>query len=415
MIFVMIPDGPAIDIGRLETSLKDLSRIGALRSGGVCRLAFSAEDKAARDCIETRMRDLELEVIIDRIGNIMGMRKGLEAGPVVLTGSHIDTVATGGVLDGSLGVMAALEVVATLADAGIETQRPVGVVSFVNEEGARYMPDMMGSLFFRGDLTLDDLRPVSGVDGTTLGDELVRNGLTGTADLSDLELHSFVELHIEQGPVLQRENKAIGIVEGVQGIKWIEFRIEGSTAHAGTTPTAMRRDAGYVAGATVQFVRRLAGEIEDQRATVGRLTLSPNLVNVVAEEARFTVDLRNPDAIRLRDAEEMLIRFVEEIAAAEGVVVEHHCRVDVAPVDFDRRIVELIKESTGKLGYSAQRIISGAGHDAQILAPTCPTAMIFVPSRDGISHNVREYTSAEQIEAGANVLLHTILTLAQAR
>jgi N-carbamoyl-L-amino-acid hydrolase len=409
----MSPEQLSIDIKHLQASLAELARIGSLPSGGVCRLAFSPEDKAGRELVASRMHALGLSVHVDGIGNIMGVREGREAGPVVLTGSHIDTVATGGVLDGSLGVVAALEAVAALNEAGVKTRLPVGVISFANEEGARFMPDMMGSLFLRGDLTMEDLRPIAGIDGTMLGDDLDQYGMSGNANLSSFGFHSFVELHIEQGPILERENKSIGVVEGVQGIKWIEFRIEGSTAHAGTTPIELRRDAGYVAGAAVEFVRSLATEIENQRATVGSLTLSPNLVNVVAEEARFTVDLRNPDAKRLLHAEKKLLEFAEAKAAAEGVGMEHRSRADVAPVEFDPQIIALIEAKAESLGYASRRIISGAGHDAQIMADVCPTAMIFVPSRGGISHNIQEYTAARDIEAGANVLLHTLLALAQ--
>jgi N-carbamoyl-L-amino-acid hydrolase len=398
---------------RLQSRLGDLARIGALEGGGVCRLAFSDADKAGRDFIEERMRGLGLQVRIDRIGNITGVRAGSVAGPVVLAGSHTDTVGTGGCFDGSVGVLAALEAVETLNDACIRTRRPVAVMSFVNEEGARFMPDMMGSLVFCGDLSVEAARMSVGIDGSTVGENLERTGFAGPAEPGGLKLHSYLELHIEQGPILETEKLTIGVVEGVQGIRWICYTLRGATAHAGATPISMRRDAAYVSGAVIRYARELSHEIEGQRATVGSLSLSPNLVNVVAEEARLTVDLRNPDAARLGMAEERLRNFVIRAASAEGVQVECEKRVDVAPVRFAGEVVAAIESAARQLGYPAGRLISGAGHDAQILAAICPTAMIFIPSCGGISHNIREYTAPEDIEAGANVLLHTILALAE--
>jgi N-carbamoyl-L-amino-acid hydrolase len=299
-----------------------------------------------------------------------------------------------------------------LNEARITTRRPLAVINFVNEEGARFMPDMMGSLVLRGDLRVEEVRRISGIDGTLVGKDLDRFGFAGDDDFGKHAIGCYVELHIEQGPVLEQENMNIGVVEGVQGIRWIAFTLRGAAAHAGSTPIHLRHDAAYVAGEIVRCARRFSLEIEGQRATVGSLTLSPNLVNVVAEEARLTVDLRNPDGARLGQAEDELYRFVNQTAAAEGVLVEHEKRVDVAPVAFDGRMVHAVDASAHSLGYSAMRMISGAGHDAQIMAKVCPTAMIFVPSHAGISHNITEYTAPEDIERGANVLLHTLLSLA---
>jgi len=396
---------------RLERRLEELARIGALESGGVCRLAFSPADKAGRNYVEGRMRSLGLEVRIDAIGNLMGIRPGREPGPVAVCGSHTDTVGTGGRYDGATGVLAGLEVMETLNEAGITTQRPLAVISFVNEEGARFMPDMMGSLFVRGDLGIGQARAVIGIDGTSVGSNLDDDTFPGSDDFHGFSFGSYLELHIEQGPVLESEGIQIGVVEGVQGIRWIELNLEGAAAHAGATPIEMRRDAGYVAGAIAQYARRLSLEIDAQRATVGFLSLYPNLVNVVAEQARLTVDLRNPDSARLGEAERRLHDFVEQTAALERVRVRSEKRVDVAPVVFDARIVGIVEAKARVLGVSSRRMISGAGHDAQIMAGLCPAAMIFVPSSGGISHNVREYTSAADIECGANVLLHTLLEL----
>jgi len=398
---------------RLQEQIAALGRIGALPGGGVCRLAFSPADKEARDRIEDRMRHLGLEVHIDRIGNIAGVRRGEQPGPAVLAGSHIDTVGTAGLLDGSYGVLAALEAVETLNEAGARTRKPLAVMAFVNEEGARFMPDMMGSLIFRGDLSVEDARRITGIDGTTIGENIDRTGFAGPELPGALPVHCYVELHIEQGPVLESEGRTIGVVEGVQGILWLAYTLRGATAHAGTTPLEMRRDAAYVAAAVVHHARRLALEIEGQRATVGAITLAPNLVNVVAEEARVTVDLRNPDSGRLRMAAEKLHDLVLETARAERVEVERQTRVNVPPVSFDPSIVETVEAAAAGLGYGSRRMLSGAGHDAQIMASVCPAGMIFVPSRGGLSHSTREHTAPENLEAGANVLLHTLLSLSR--
>jgi N-carbamoyl-L-amino-acid hydrolase len=389
-----------------------LARIGALAGGGVRRLAFTAEDKQGRDYVEARMRSLGLDVRIDRIGNMLGTRRGASTGPLVLAGSHLDTVGTGGRLDGSLGVVGALEAVETLNDASVSTRCPIGVMAFANEEGARFMPDMMGSLVFRGDLQVDDARLQLDRDGVSVGEAIDRTGYAGTGDVTDVALKAYLELHIEQGPLLEHANATIGVVEAVQGLTWITFTFTGETAHAGATPIEMRRDAAYVASAVVQYARTLSREIEGQRATVGALSLFPNVVNVVAERATVTVDLRNPDADRLATAERRLLQLVADTAAAERVAVAHTVDVRVPPVRFDPVVVEQVQLAAAALGYRSMRITSGAGHDAQIISGKFPAAMIFVPSRGGISHNVTEHTSLNDLEAGVNVLLRALLALA---
>jgi len=407
-----MPVSLRINAARLQHHLDQLARIGALASGGVCRLAFSEADKQGRDYIEARMRSLGLMVRVDRIGNILGVRPGANAGPLVLTGSHVDTVGTAGRFDGSVGVIGALEVIETLNDASVSTGHPIGVIAFANEEGARFVPDMMGSLVFRGALPIGDARSRVDRDGVSVGEAIDRTGYAGTDDFTDLDVRAYLELHVEQGPVLENANMTIGVVEAVQGLTWLTFTLTGATAHAGATPIEMRRDAGYVAAAIVQYARTLSHEIEGQRATVGSLSLSPNIVNVVAEHARVTVDLRNPDADRLAMAEQHLHRFVAATAAAERVTVSHIVDVRVPPVRFDPVVIGRVQDAATALGYRSMRLVSGAGHDAQILARKFPAAMIFVPSRGGISHNVTEFTSTSDLEAGANVLLHAVFALA---
>jgi N-carbamoyl-L-amino-acid hydrolase len=359
------------------------------------------------------MRELGLTVSIDAIGNVVGVRGGSEVGAPVMTGSHIDTVRTGGRYDGNLGVLAGLEVIAVLNGAGIVTRRPLAVAFFTNEEGARFSPDMMGSLVYVGGLALDEALATVGIDGVTVGDSLGQIGYAGPAPCGEPSAHAYIELHVEQGPVLEAERIEVGAVESVQGISWTEFTLHGVSNHAGTTPMRLRHDAGYVACEIASEARRIAQEMGgDQVATVGAIDLSPNLVNVIAYKAVFTVDLRNTDETALQHAENRLHAYAREVAGNEGVQVSSRRLARFEPVTFDPATVGLVEETALSQGFSVKRMPSGAGHDAQMLARICPAAMIFVPSVGGISHNVKEYTTPEQIEAGANVLLHALLRLA---
>ncbi len=402
-----------IDADRLAARIAALGAIGKIPGGGVCRLALSDEDRAGRDLVVSWMRELGLSVSIDGIGNVVGVRAGTESGAPVMAGSHIDTVRTGGRYDGNLGVLAGLEVIQTLNAANIVTRRSLAVAFFTNEEGARFNPDMMGSLVYVGGLPLGTALATVGIDGVSVGDCLQKVGYGGTAPCGNPSVHAYVELHVEQGPVLDLEGITIGAVEGVQGISWTEFTVRGVSNHAGTTPMRMRHDAGYVACAIAQHAREIARALGgDQVATVGAITLAPNLVNVIANHAVFTVDLRNTDEAILQEAERRLHAFATEIAAAEGVTFSHRRLARFEPVAFDPAVVDLVEATARELGHSVRRMPSGAGHDAQMLARICPAGMIFVPSIGGISHNVKEFTALADIEAGANVLLQTLLQLA---
>ena len=359
------------------------------------------------------MRELGLAVTIDAIGNVVGVRQGLESGAPVMSGSHIDTVRTGGRYDGNLGVLAGLEVIQTLNDANITTRRPLAVAFFTNEEGARFNPDMMGSLVYVGGMPLGEALATVGIDGESVGDCLKKIGYDGAAPCGKPQVHAYVELHVEQGPVLDLEGVTIGAVEGVQGISWTEFTVLGVSNHAGTTPMRLRHDAGYVACAIAHHAREIARSLGgDQVATVGAIKLSPNLVNVIANQAVFTVDLRNTDEALLQEAERRLHAFATGVAQAEGVELSHRSLARFEPVAFDPGVVGLVEATARRLGHSVRRLPSGAGHDAQMLARVCPAGMIFVPSVGGISHNVKEFTALPDLEAGANVLLHTLLALA---
>ncbi|MFW6346602.1 MAG: Zn-dependent hydrolase [Halomonas sp.] len=407
-------DSLRINGRRLATRLASLGEIGALPGGGVCRLALSEEDRRGRERVLAWMRELGLEVSVDAMGNLFGLRPGLEAGPPVMTGSHIDTVRIGGLYDGNLGVLAGLEAVETLNEAGITTRRPLCVAAFTNEEGARFAPDMMGSLVYVGGMPLDEALATRGIDGERVGDCLEAIGARGNAPVGAPDVHAFVELHVEQGPVLEESGVTVGAVEKVQGISWTEFTFSGTSNHAGTTPMRLRHDAGYAAMATATFVREMVNRIGgDQVGTVGSLEIAPNLVNVVANHARFTVDLRNTDNTRLQQAEQELDDFVERLAEQEGIRVERRTLARFDPVPFDPAMVDRVEASARALGHSVMRLPSGAGHDAQMLARVCPTSMIFVPSAGGISHNINEYTAPQDVEAGANVLLQVLLTLSE--
>jgi N-carbamoyl-L-amino-acid hydrolase len=402
-----------IDVDRLLRRLDALAQIGAIEGGGCCRLALSDEDKAGRDLVASWMRELGLEVVVDAIGNIFGLRRGLQDAAPVMTGSHIDTVRTGGRYDGNLGVLGGLEVVQTLNDAGIATRRPLVVAAFTDEEGARFAPDMLGSLVYVGGLDLQAALDTVSIDGKRLGDELARIGYGGSAPLGVHRPHAYVELHIEQGPVLDEEGITIGAVENLQGISWQEVAITGQSNHAGTTPMRLRRDAGYCAAAIGVFLRQLASELGgNQVCTMGKVDLHPNLINVIAARARLTVDLRNTEELLLQEAERRLEKFLADLARAESVTIETKRLARFEPVQFDDGVARVIESHAARLGLSHRRMTSGAGHDAQMLARICPAAMVFVPSAKGISHNPAEHTAPADLAAGANVLLHTLMELA---
>jgi len=410
-----------VDGARLWERIEALGEIGAVHGPngerGCNRLALSGADAAGRDLVTSWMADLGLDVTIDAIGNVVATRAGTVPGLApVMTGSHIDTVRTGGRFDGILGVLAGLEVLETLIQHGVETSRPIAVGFFTDEEGARFAPDMLGSLVYVGGMAVEEALDVRAVDdGARLGDELARIGYAGpTPCPSAVVPHAFVELHIEQGPVLEREDVTIGAVTGVQGISWTQLTIVGQSAHAGTTPMGLRHDAGYAAAAITVGVRAIARRIAaPQVATVGRLELSPDLVNVVPGRAVLTVDLRHSDDAVLRQAEAELEEDCRRVAEHEGVVIDRQSLARFAPVSFDDSMIELVESTAAGLGLSCRRMPSGAGHDAQMLSRVCPTSMIFVPSVGGLSHNIAELTEPEHVQAGADVLLHVILEKAR--
>jgi N-carbamoyl-L-amino-acid hydrolase len=404
---------PKVSRAHLLGNIEALAQIGAIEGGGCARLALTDEDKAGRDLVTGWMKELGLDVRVDAIGNVIGLRAGRERLAPVMTGSHIDTVRTGGRYDGNYGVLAGLEVMRMLNEAKVVTRRPIAVAFFTNEEGARFQPDMMGSLVYAGGIGLNEAHAAADKDGLSVGDELRRIGYLGAAKPGALKPHAFLELHIEQGPILDEEKVQIGVVESVQGISWTEYTVTGVSNHAGTTPMRLRRDAGYLAASVNLFTRKLAWEMGgNQVATIGSLSLRPNLINVVPNRAVFSVDLRNTDEAKLKEAEARVAAHIAEVAKAERVEVEAKVLARFEPVIFDAVLVDRVEHHAKALSLSTRRMPSGAGHDAQMMQRLCPTAMIFVPSVAGLSHNVKEHTEAADLMAGAQVLMNLMLELA---
>jgi N-carbamoyl-L-amino-acid hydrolase len=395
--------------------LLQLGAVGALPGGGCARLALTDADRAGRDLVIGWMKQLGLEITVDQVGNVVGQRPGRDNDLApVMVGSHIDTVATGGIYDGNYGVLSGLEVVRVLDDNSLVTRRPLAVAFFSDEEGSRFAPDMLGSLVYAGGLSVEAAHDVVAVDGARFGTELDRIGYHGDTPCPGPAPHAYLELHIEQGPVLEATGHTIGAVVGVQGISWTEVTITGQSNHAGTTPLAMRRDAGLAAAEITIFVRRLAEELgPPQVGTVGLVELHPNLVNVVPGRARLRIDLRNSSEEVLQLAEKRLHDLLTDLAAREGLGIETRVLARFEPVDFDPRMVELVNGVADRLGLPTMRLPSGAGHDAQMLARFCPAGMIFVPSHRGISHNPAEHTDVEHLTAGADVLLQALLQLTE--
>jgi N-carbamoyl-L-amino-acid hydrolase len=403
----------AINIDRLIGRIDSLAEMERRDDGSSSRLALTDADRRGRDQIVQWMHEAALTVRIDQIGNITGLRPGRSPGRPVMTGSHIDTVGNGGRYDGIYGVIAGLEVLQSLWDADQVTERPLAVTVFTNEEGVRFQPDMMGSLVYSGGLALEDALSTKATDGARVGDELQRIGYAGTERCGEPVPHAFIELHIEQGPILDMENGLLGAVENLQGISWQEVTIRGVSNHAGTTPMQLRHDAGYCAARIGVFVRELANRMgASQVGTVGSVRLTPNLINVIPNQAVVSVDLRNTQDDLLSAAEREFNVFLKTLAQEEGVTIEAHRLVRTSPVIFDSKVLQAIEAVAAELRLPIRRMTSGAGHDAQMMARICPTAMIFVPSLGGISHNPREFTQARHLQLGADALLHTMLRLA---
>jgi N-carbamoyl-L-amino-acid hydrolase len=413
----MMTDTLRINGERLWSSLMALARIGATAKGGNCRLALTALDGEGRDLVVGWMREAGLDITVDRIGNIFGRRAGRDAALAsVATGSHIDTQPTGGKFDGCFGVLAGLEVMRTLQEHGIETEAPLELVIWTNEEGTRFVPVMMGSGVHCGVFSLEHALEARDADGCAVRDELENIGYAGDAPIGQARLGRYFEAHIEQGPILEDEDTVIGVVTGSLGLRWYDVTVSGSEAHAGPTPMPLRRDALFAATFLMQEVIRIGRDFGPAgRGTVGSVQVHPNSRNVIPGQVTFTVDLRHEVASTLALMDQRLRDACQALAgggAGYAVAVDLADVQAFAPTPFDAGMVATVREQARRLGYSHRDIITGAGHDAVYMARKAPTAMIFVPCKDGISHNEIEDADPRHLEAGANVLLGAMLCVA---
>lgn len=410
-----------INSDRLYASLEELGQIGRYQDEetglhGVCRLALSALDGQGRRLVVGWMKELGLEVRVDRIGNVYARRAGRRADlKPVMMGSHIDSVPTAGRFDGCLGVLGALEIVRTLNDHQVETERPVEVALFTDEEGCRFGTDMLGSAVACGRLELDYAYQLTDRDGLKLRDELEKIGFMGEHDEKVTAPYAYLECHVEQGPILYQKGVDIGVVSGVQSISWQALTIVGKSGHAGATPMDLRADAGVAASRINLKLRDMvaSGHYGEMRATMGCISPVPGLVNIVPGKVEATVDLRNPSNELMQKSEADLLAYYEEVKKLEGVEIRWRQTARTPAVPFSGRLQERIAAAAERAGLSHQSIIAGAGHDAQEFAAICPAAMIFAPGEyDGISHNPREFSTPKQCSDAINVMLDVLLQLA---
>jgi N-carbamoyl-L-amino-acid hydrolase len=401
-----------INADRLHESLRQLAQIGATPGGGVTRLALSPEDRAGRDLLRRWMEDAALAVRIDDLGNMTGRRAGAESGVAVLMASHIDTVRRGGRYDGAYGVLGALEVMRTLNDLGVTTRRPLEMVNWTNEEGVRFEPAMTSSGAVAGRFTADYVYDRTDRDGARFGDELERIGYKGDRRDRPGPAAAYLELHVEQGPVLEDAGVPVGVVEGIVGITWSEVTADGRADHAGPSPMPLRRDALVAAARIIAGVDDIARTVEGAVGTVGRIAAEPNVINTIPGRVTMSVDLRHPDPATLDRLFAGLERLTQDIAAATGVTIAVNRFWTSEPTPFASEVVDAVQAAADELGIPTRRVWSGAGHDAKYMQDVVPSAMIFARSINGLSHCEQEYSTPEDLEAGANVLLLAALRLA---
>ncbi len=408
-----------INGGRLYAALKDLGKVGAYKdenSGlvGVNRLALTEKEGEGRRLVIKWFKEAGLKVVVDKIGNVYAKREGQDDDlPPLLLGSHIDSVPTAGIFDGCLGVLGALEVVRTLNDHKVATRRPLVIGFFTEEEGCRFGTDMLGSATATGRLKLADAYQIKDRDGLTVRGELEKIGFLGKTELGHIKPRAYMECHIEQGPILRHKGLDIGVVTGVQAISWRELTILGKSAHAGTTPMSFRKDAGVAASRINVKLREMIASGRyghEMRATMGSWKVNPGMVNIVPNKVICSIDLRNPSDAFMKKVESELDSFIKVVEKEEGVKIEWRSTAKTPLVPFDESVQQLIADTADSLGLSHERILSGAGHDAQEWSHVCPTAMVFVPGEyDGISHNPREFSAERQCTDGVNVLLNASL------
>lgn len=405
-----------VNAERLTNSLKEMAEIGFVsEEKGINRLALNKSDKQARDLFVEWLKDEGLHINIDPIGNTAGIREGKSGldNPVMI-GSHLDTVTEGGAFDGSIGVLGGLEVIRVLNEQKIATERPVAVMNFTHEEGPRFKRNMMGSVAMTGAMPLEEIYAMKDKDGITVLEALKETGYLGTDPF--LKAGAFLEMHIEQGPILEMEKKEVGVVEGIQGIIWYQCFYEGASSHAGPTPLETRRDSLLGAAELFCKLRELAVSRQDRTVvTVGCCDIYPNEINVIPGRTDFTIDMRQFDRDRYDQMKGLIAELVRETAEKHYLEWGMETRTEVFPVAFNKGVVDVVESSTKELGYSYRKMPSAAGHDAQLMHAVCPTGMVFVPSIGGVSHTPRELSSYEDIAKGTNVLLNTALKLANAK
>ncbi len=406
-------NSPKINGERLWASLMELASIGATPKGGVCRLALTDLDRQGRELFTRWCEAAGCSIAVDEVGNIFARRAGLHPEhPPVLLGSHLDTQPTGGKFDGAFGVLAGLEVVRTLNDSNIRTESPIEIVSWTNEEGVRFAPPMLAAGAFAGVFDLDFVLSRTDADGKTLGAELERIGYAGSRPLRGHEFAAYLEAHIEQGPILETAQKTVGVVTGAQGQRWYEVNVTGMEAHAGPTPMGLRHDALVGAARMVEAVNRIGLRHPEARATVGKLQVYPNSPNTVPGQVFFTVDLRHPEEEYLTQMDAQLREGSEAVAADLGLQLQIAQVWHFAAAPFHNKCIDAVRRAAAGSGIAHMDLVSGAGHDACYLTQVVPTAMIFVPCKDGISHNELESATPEDLAAGCQVLLDAAVQLA---
>jgi N-carbamoyl-L-amino-acid hydrolase len=403
-----------IDPKRLWDSLMDMARFGATPKGGVRRLTLTDIDRQGRDHFRAQCEAAGLTVRVDEIGNMFARRPGRDPARLpVLMGSHLDSQPSGGKFDGALGVIAGLEVMRSLNDLGIATEAPIELVNWTDEEGSRFGHSLMGSGVWAGVYSRDKAYALPDTEGVTVEQALDSIGYRGAEPARPFPADAYFELHIEQGPILEKEGRQIGIVTGAQAQVWYDAVATGQDSHAGTTPPSARRDALVCAARIIDLVdRMMRARGEDGRGTVGQLHVAPNSRNVVPGEVRFSVEFRHPDGAEVARIAEEFPREAAAIAASCGIDWNLTELFQIPPQPFDPACVDLVRQATQKLGLSAREIVSGAGHDAVYVARHVPTAMIFTPCKDGLSHNEAESIEPEEAAAGTQVLFEAVLARA---
>ena len=400
---------------RLWDSIMAMAQIGPGQQGGSSRLALTDADREGRDLFVDWCREIGCSIVVDDMGNIFARRTGRDpARAPVAAGSHLDTQPHGGRFDGIYGVLAALEVLRTLHENDIETAAPLEAVVWTNEEGSRFAPAMIASGVYAGLFDKEYAWARADSDGKTIGEELRRIGYFGDVACGEHPLGALLEAHIEQGPILEAEQKQIGVVIGGQGQRWYDVTLKGQDSHAGSTPMRGRRDALVAAADLIGRIQALALDLAPHAVcTVGEMTVLPNSRNTIPGEVRFSVDLRNPDAAVLTEMDARFRAETESVAASHGVESEIDEIWDKPPVKFDPACIAAVESAASELGYRHQHIVSGAGHDACQVCEVVPTSMIFVPCAGGLSHNEAESAEPADLEAGCNVLLQSMLALAR--